>query len=93
MPGPPMVVNTGQGPLQLSTTLGQDTCLAVTGILHAMSAGFRVLQNTGPALLRSIDGACVVQSKGCFSTLGSVRDGERFVSRRALVPGQIHGQC
>ena len=93
MPGPPMEVNAGQGPLQLSTTLGQCLCLAVTGILHAISAGLCVLQNTGPALLSSIDGDCMVQSKGCFSALGSVRDWERFVSRCALVPGQIYGQC
>lgn len=93
MPGPHMEVNAGPGPLQLSTILEKYMCLAVSGILHAISSGLCVLKNTGPALLRSTDGDCVVQSTGCFSTLGSVRDWERFVSRCALVPSQIHGQC
>lgn len=48
MPGPPMEARTGQEPLQLSTTLEQHICPAVTGILHAASAGLHVLENTGP---------------------------------------------
>lgn len=48
MPGPPMLAKTGQEPLQLSTTLGQHMCPAVTGILHAASAGLHVLENIGP---------------------------------------------
>lgn len=59
MPGPHMEVNTGQGPLQISTLLGQYLCLSITGIQCVTSVGLCVLQNTGPASLNSTDSACM----------------------------------
>lgn len=59
MSGPYMEVNTGQGPLQLSTLLGQCLCLSITGIQCVISVGLCVLQNTGPASLNSTDRACM----------------------------------
>lgn len=75
-----------QAPSWCSTCVYPFLALRVTSLLTSVSHKTQVLLHLEHRW--SLHGF-----SECFSELGSVRDWERFVSRCALVPGQVHGQC